>query len=958
MAFLHLPYLLPTEAQAQFNLASVVSIGQFYVNYGSVGFLGWLTQSHFLDQSLVPFFGYLFLILAFASLIIVQRKQSRKLALGFSFAFMIVMLFVMLVIQKSAVFVWLYNNFSLIEVLRGIEGVLFVTSFLIVTLIVLAVNEIIERFHNAKFTVNWKLKKKALSVILVSLLLLSFFAYEPAFLPEAQVNGQGYASSPNNAPVAVPPVYSLIVNWMEEQGVAGSFRYLLLPSPFSSRLALPNWYPYQFAPAQGLPLTNQYVYYSLTALLSGQTDQWGRLLAPADVKYIFVVWNTTETNLGNGATEWEVQGQPSIQASNTPCGSYEDYIGLLESQKDLQLVVNASNYLLYENLDYLPHVSIFSSLSYIEGDLSAISTLGVVPGFQANDTLLAFSNQPNSTNVLSYATNVVLDDRTIQDLLMNSICEKYTISLVDYGDPNSELIDTSWVQATAEQNYITSQGIPTSGLLTSTGGFIETKGNDVVNASFSVQTGGEYQMWLRVLYAPVSTGNLNFVLDNQNVSLSIQPSSKVFEGFDWIDLGTFELAEGSHTLEIMNANGYNAVSNLGIVPQIDTEQAMQNISQVLENKQLLYVFDTSSHYIETSTSEISNLPLTSYDLTQYRDGNSWGNLSVIQDGDVEPYSVIDFGPAESPSPRQVLGYVFPSQNRNLSEWDYLDLWVKASSNLTQVWLFANVTSNNIIKYWSFDTQPGQWSELTIPLSGSNFSYVDGIQIHALAEHPNENVSIELNQIELVKAENAISTTLYLPISTNYSISYFSATSMANSVLSIDNTILPTKPFSENWTESSTIDLSSGYHNITVILPHLQLPELLAISTENLKDVADQSITYSVRNSGDSEYAINIQSGTRPVFIMLSESYIDGWSAYSNGKQLQHFCAYSFLNGYYLNNSGLSSVSVSYAGQLYLEIGWFGLSAFFTIMIVGIADIYFEKKNVRDRGRIKEKGKIN
>ena len=948
MSFLHFPQILPAQGQAEFTFSSIVSIGQFYSNYGAVVFSSWFTQSYGLVQSLAPFIGYLFPLLAFVSLILVRKNQVRKLTLGLSLVFMIVLLFVVMVVQKSPVFDWLYNNFALISVLRGTEGVLFITSFLIVALTALTVNELIERIHNAKFTVNWKVKKKALSVTLVSILLISFFAYVPAFLPDENVKGQGYASSPDNAPVALPSVYSLIVNWMEGQGSAGSFRYMLLPSPFSSSPALPNWYPYQFAPAQGSPLTNQYVYYSLSALLSGQTDQWGRLLASASVKYIFVVWNTTETNLGSGASEWAVQGQPSIQVGNRPCGSYADYIKLLGSQKDLKLVINASNYLVYENLDFLPHVSIFSSLAYVVGDLNTITTLGNFPAFQANDTLLAFSNQPNSADVLNYAITVVLDDRTIQDLLMDTIGEKYKMSFVDYGRSESGLIGTSWVQATAEQNYITRQGIPTSGLLTSTGGFIETTGNDMVNASFSVQTGGEYQIWLRVLYAPVSTGNLRFLLDNHDVNLSIQPSSKVFEGFEWIELGTFELVPGTHTLGILNSQGYSAVSDAGIVPNIDMEQMMQNLSQVLETKQLLYVLNTSSNYVETSTSEISNSSLMSYDLTPYREGVSWANLSVIQDGDVAPYSVINFGPAESPSPRQALGYVFPSQNRNLGGWDYLRLWVKTSSNLTQVWLFTNVTRNQILNYWSFDTQPGQWSELSIPLRGSNFSYVDGIQIHALAGYPNENVSIELNQIELVKMEDAISTTVYLPIATNYSIGCFSATSIADFVLSIDNTVLPTEFFSKNWAESSTIYLSSGYHNITIISPYLQLPELLAISTKNFKDVTDQAIAYSVGNSGNSEYALNIPSGTKPVFIMLSEAYADGWSAYTNGRELPHFYAYSFLNGYYLNNSGSSFVSVRYDGQRYLVIAWLGLSVFFVTLLVGIADIYFEKKSVHKR----------
>ena len=795
----------------------------------------------------------------------------------------------------------------------------------------------------AKFPGNPRLKRRVVCLTLVALILISFFAYIPAFLHEEHVNAQGYTNSPNENLVEEPTVYSLIVDWMEGKGTAGSFRYLLLPSPFSSSLALPNWYPYQFAPVQGLPSTNQYVYYTLSALLSGQTDEWGRLLGPACVEYIFVVWNTAETNLGSGATAWMTQGAPSIQANSRPCGSYENYIQLLDAQTDLKLLINASDYLVYENLDYLPHVSIFSSLAYVVGDLNTINTLCNFSDFQVNATLLAFSDQSNSLGNLNYATSVIFNDRGFQDLLLDSIAEKYTISLVDYGSSTTGMISTSWVQATAEQNYITAQGISTSGLLTSAGGFVETTSNGMISVSFSIQTDGEYQIWLSALYAPVSNGNLQCFLDSQALNLSIQTSSRIFEGFEWIDLGTFELSQGTHSLRILNSGGYSAVSELGIVPETYMEQAMQNLLQVLGTKQLLYVFNTLSHYAKVSTIETSNSSIMSYDLSQYEKGDSWGNISVIEDGDVVPFSVIDFGPAASSSPRQVLGYVFPSQDQNLSGWDYLQLWVKTSSNLTEVWLYKNVASNDIINYWLFDTNPGQWNELTIPLSGDDFSQVDGIQIHALAAYPNENESIELNQIELAQVEDTISTTVYLPSTTDYFLSYFPAILTNDSVLSIDDEVFPFQSLSGNWTESPAIRLSSGYHNITMTFQHLQFPELLAISTVSFEQVAEQLPAYNVENSGNSEYTISLNSSAGPVFVMLSEAYSDGWTAYANGRQLPHFYAYSFLNGYYLNETGVSSVSIIYDDQQYLAIIWLGLLAFSATLLIGIATTYFEKR---------------
>ena len=173
--------------------------------------------------------------------------------------------------------------------------------------------------------------------------------------------------------------------------------------------------------------------------------------------------------------------------------------------------------------------------------------------------------------------------------------------------------------------------------------------------------------------------------------------------------------------------------------------------------------------------------------------------------------------------------------------------------------------------------------------------------------------------------------------------------MADFTLMVDNKVFPLQSVTGNWTESSAILLSSGYHNITIMFPYLQLPELLAISTGNLEQVIEQPPQYSVANSGNSEYNINLQNTTKPVFIMLSEAYSGGWNAYANSQQLTHFYAYSFLNGYYMNNSGSIAISIRYNGQgesCHSLVR--GIHYFFTLLLYGIADVYFEKRSIRKR----------
>ena len=166
-------------------------------------------------------------------------------------------------------------------------------------------------------------------------------------------------------------------------------------------------------------------------------------------------------------------------------------------------------------------------------------------------------------------------------------------------------------------------------------------------------------------------------------------------------------------------------------------------------------------------------------------------------------------------------------------------------------------------------------------------------------------------------ESVLTTAVYLPKTADYVISYYSSTSsIDNSVLSIDNEALSTKSSLENWTESSVIHLPSGYHNITMSFPNLQAPKLIAISTESFERADQDSLSFNVKNSGNSEYTINIQNYSKPVFITLSEAYDNGWSAYVNGKELSHFFTYSFLNGFYMNNSG-SDIIIRYNGQRYI-----------------------------------------
>ena len=386
-------------------------------------------------------------------------------------------------------------------------------------------------------------------IALCAMLLLGFFLFVPAFNPEQQLKGEGYANSSDDKPVPVNPSYSLMLDWMDNQTEPGTFRYQVIPTLLSTSTALGSTSSSSFAPLQsGLPAT---LHMHITALAHCFLDKLvggGLLLAPANIKYVVVIQNNTETNFGSGATAWVATGVPSLQSGPSLYGDYRYYVELLNAQSDMKLVVNGSDFLIYENLDYLANVAVFPSLSYVVGDLSAINDLAIATNFSANSSMLVYGNQPVQYNPLLYADTVIFQDSNITDLALDNLysASKYLFS---YGSSQITAIDYARIQAT----------------LSPTNTFIETTGESELKVNFSVSSKGTYDAWLNVLFSPESTGNLTFLIDNNPLNLTANSNSQIMDGFKWIELGNLDLSSGQHTITIKNSGGYAAVSDLQIV---------------------------------------------------------------------------------------------------------------------------------------------------------------------------------------------------------------------------------------------------------------------------------------------------------------------------------------------------------------------------------------------------------
>ena len=74
----------------------------------------------------------------------------------------------------------------------------------------------------------------------------------------------------------------------------------------------------------------------------------------------------------------------------------------------------------------------------------------------------------------------------------------------------------------------------------------------------------------------------------------------------------------------------------------------------------------------------------------------------------------------------------------------------------------------------------------------------------------------------------------------------------------------------------------------------------------------------------SEYIVNLKDISQPSYIVLTQSYEDGWKAFVNGKDQipdkDHFIVSGFANGWYLNKTGDFNVKLYFEPERYYEIG--------------------------------------
>jgi len=353
-------------------------------------------------------FGYIFPLVVFLPLLMNNNAYEKKRVLLFSMMVLLLDFFGFSVKYNWFIFELLYNLYTPIQVMRGPQSVLFFLSFAYSALLSLGVASLYKITSNLVQGKKWALRRKnitnkLLAGCIASLFLLSYFAYVPAYSEALHNLTPAY---PN------PAFYNEITGWLKTNESGGNFRILWLPWTVTSNMFFTNQFPWTFsAGLQGS--TRQafdYVNFVFSEIVENTTNL-GAFLAPANVKYVVLILNTTEPDF----TQWTMQGE--IRRSYPYLVGNPLYFSkFLSTQKDLKLLIRTENYEIYENTEFREMVNASENAIAAVGTRTAIVSLSNIPGFNVSQPLIVFTDKQDLSSVLAKNVDMIyFDNCDLQD---------------------------------------------------------------------------------------------------------------------------------------------------------------------------------------------------------------------------------------------------------------------------------------------------------------------------------------------------------------------------------------------------------------------------------------------------------------------------------------------------------------------------------------------------------------
>lgn len=475
----------------------------------------------------------LFVPIIMSSFAVFIKKSSRKNFLG-----IIILISIILSSGLNSpfgeIFKWFYLNTPLLDPFRD------PSKFLVLTVLgySLLIGEFFLLFIN----------KKRLVTYIFFLFIVFIFLTNPVFF-----SGDFFGNLEN---VEIPKSYYRLQQWTKEQKNKQNRIFLLPSKTVTFQYA---WFPknvsFPYSPNlfQGifplcLPLAN---------------TGWNNAFYGMRL-YHFV---DTQINQALPNLLWNINAKYIVTDTAFEYGSM--YNQKLEKIPSIVKIKNFDNLTLYQN-SLIDNDDIFIRFypkhAYITGDASIATFSGKIP----------LVNFTSNIDIYKNNSDIFVYNRTVDDIVFESLFRFYGLNPVKHFIKSKGATQHDWSEGTGDINPYEKglEIISSAPMNTYTTATIPLLWNSKINDNYIILA--------RVGYN-IDNGKISFLLDDKKIK-TINLNSK-YTGFTTINLGTYSLNKGLHTLKINNEiNGkIVSVDGITIIPTKVFNYQKNKLTQILSN---------------------------------------------------------------------------------------------------------------------------------------------------------------------------------------------------------------------------------------------------------------------------------------------------------------------------------------------------------------------------------------
>jgi hypothetical protein len=635
-----------------------------------------------------------------------------------------------------------------------------------------------------------------------------------------------------------------------------------------------------------------------------------------------------------------------------PSYATENLQSFFMSQDGAKVVYDQNESIILENDFQIARLYAPKQSALVFGGSESLSSLFDLESFDLGQTALVPADQGDNfdyivDSLLSQFSMIVFTSADESDLIIrpsNDVCLVYA---ADYGVSSTN----------ATEYWISDLSHTYAGETVLGGKVLSTSGSNAKSVPFRIETEGDYEIYLRVGFAP-NRGKLLVSVDSFPIA-EITPYCNFSAGLKWVNLAPdLHLETGSHLVTLTNdGSGYNDVDAIAIVEQAQLKEKEEELLELFRtyDGNILYLFEAEREFLQKTPSpgSVVRYPGEGYALQ-------------IEGGlDVSPLGV-----ASASSVSDSLGAKYAIDGNALTRWasspgvpQWLEIEWPTPQELRGVKIrFEYAYAKDYqVQTWNGTGWVDQVTVVNNALLDRSHTFSQPVttkKLRILVTSAPAHDMVSIYEFDAYSSQNMTSSEILVPKEGQYSFAarlFSTQEPNATFFLKVDENLFsipsPTDANKVGWYEMGSAFLDAGEHTIGIASSgEVALDKIGIYHTPNESrsilqvfepDVSAPSVRFEKINP--TKYVAHVGSAS-PFLLTFSEAYHPLWKAYVDGEEISSVVTNFLVNGFYINKTGNFDVTIYFTGQTYADAGLIisGLSAFF-IVIVAAAKLLPLKK---------------